>query len=86
MRLQLGIRARDIVIVKPGQGDTVARIDLFEPLGHETIVRAVIEPGGPDVTLVANPDEVPASGATVGLRFRRDRLHLFRTEDGRRVC
>jgi multiple sugar transport system ATP-binding protein len=86
MRLQLGIRARDILIVKAGQGDAVARIDLFEPLGHETIVRAVIESGGPDVTIVANADEIPTSGATVGLRFRRDRLHLFRTEDGGRVC
>jgi ABC-type sugar transport system ATPase subunit len=83
--LQLGIRARDIAIVKPGQGDAVARIDMFEPLGHETIVRAPIETGGPDVTIVVNADEVPAPGETVGLKFRRDRLHLFRTEDGRRV-
>ena len=86
VRLQVGIRARDIVIVRPGQGDAVARIDVFEPLGHETIVRAVIEAGGPEVTIVANADEIPAPGETVGLKFRRDRLHLFRMEDGSRVC
>jgi len=86
VRLQLGVRARDIVIVKPGQGDAVARIDLTEPLGHETIVRARIEPGGPDVTIVANADEVPTPGEMVGLKFRRDRLHLFRMEDGSRLC
>jgi multiple sugar transport system ATP-binding protein len=83
--LQLGIRARDVALVKPGHGDAVARIDLIEPLGHEAIVRARIEAGGPDVTIVANADEVPASGDSVGLSFRRDRLHLFRSDDGGRV-
>jgi multiple sugar transport system ATP-binding protein len=86
--LQLGIRARDVALVKPGHGDAVARIDLIEPLGHEAIVRARIEAGGPAVTIVtivANADEVPASGDSVGLNFRRDRLHLFRSDDGSRV-
>jgi multiple sugar transport system ATP-binding protein len=83
--VQLGIRARDVALVKPGHGDAVARIDLIEPLGHEAIVRARIEAGGPDVTIVANADEVPASGDSVGLSFRRDRLHLFRSDDGGRV-
>jgi hypothetical protein len=57
--LQLGIRARDVALVKPGYGDAVARIDLIEPLGHEAIVRARIEAGGSDVTIVANADEGP---------------------------
>ena len=83
--LHLGIRARDVALVKPGHGDAVARIELIEPLGHEAIVRARIDAGGPDVTIVANADEVPATGDSVGLNFRRDRLHLFRSDNGVRV-
>jgi multiple sugar transport system ATP-binding protein len=84
--LRLGIRARDVRLVRPGHGDAVARIELIEPLGHESVVRARIDDGGPDVTLVANADEVPASGEVVGLTFRRERLHLFRAGDGSRVA
>jgi ABC-type sugar transport system ATPase subunit len=84
--LRLGIRARDVCLVRPGHGDAVARIELIEPLGHESVVRARIDDGGPDVTLVANADEVPASGEVVGLTFRRERLHLFRAGDGSRVA
>jgi multiple sugar transport system ATP-binding protein len=83
--LLLGIRARDVLLVRPGHGDAVAQITLIEPLGHEAIVRTRITGGGPDLTIVANADEVPASGETVGLTFRRDRLHVFRADDGRRV-
>jgi multiple sugar transport system ATP-binding protein len=86
-RLLLGIRPRDIVLVEPGHGDTVAQIDLIEPLGHEAVVRARIDVGrrGPAVTIVASADEVRASSETVGLKFPRERLHLFRTDDRSRV-
>jgi ABC-type sugar transport system ATPase subunit len=84
--LLLGVRPRDVVLVEPGHGDAVAQINLIEPLGHETIVRARIGAGGPEISAVANADAVPALSETVGLRFRRDRLHLFKADDGRRVA
>jgi ABC-type sugar transport system ATPase subunit len=85
--LLLGIRPRDVVLVDPGHGDTVAQIDLVEPLGHETVVRARIDPGrrGPELTIVVSADALHAPSETVGLQFRRERLHLFRADDGRRV-
>jgi multiple sugar transport system ATP-binding protein len=83
--LLLGVRPRDVVLVEPGHGDAVAQINLLEPLGHETIVRARIEAGGPEFCVVASADAAPALSETVGLRFRRDRLHLFKEDDGRRV-
>ena len=43
-------------------------------------------PAGREVTIVVNADEVPALSETVGLRFRRDRLHLFKADDGERVA
>jgi multiple sugar transport system ATP-binding protein len=86
MPLLLGVRPRDVVLVEPGHGDAVAQINLIEPLGHEAVVRAGIDARGPEITTVANADAVPALSETVGLRFRRDRLHLFKPDDGERVA
>lgn len=88
MRLLLGIRPRDAELVRPGEGDLVARVDLYEPLGHEAVVhcRADDDGRGPEVTVVVRADE--ASGAhptVVGVRFRRDRLHVFDRDNGRRM-
>src|SRR5580704_13280655 len=87
LAMLLGIRPRDVALVDPGHGDALAQIDLIEPLGHETVVRARIEAGGagPEVTIVASADAVRPASGTVGLRFRRERLHLFRADDGRRM-
>jgi multiple sugar transport system ATP-binding protein len=86
-KLLLGVRPRDVVLVGPDDGDTVAQIDDVEPLGHETVFRARIDPGrsGREVTIVAGADEAGTPSGTVGLRFRRDRLHVFKADDGRRV-
>jgi multiple sugar transport system ATP-binding protein len=83
--LLLGIRPRDIVLVAAGQGDAMAQITLVEPLGHEAIVHARLDAGGPELTIVANADDVPASSEAVHLRVRRERLYLFRGDDGRRL-
>jgi multiple sugar transport system ATP-binding protein len=83
--LLLGIRPRDTAMVAAGEGDALAQITLVEPLGHEAIVHARLDAGGPQVSIVANLDEIPASSGTVHLRFRRERIHLFGADDGRRL-
>jgi multiple sugar transport system ATP-binding protein len=83
--LRLGIRPRDVVLVEAGQGDALAQINLIEPLGHETVVHARIDGHGPNVTSVVAADVKPATGETVGLRFRRDRFHFFRADDSKRL-
>ena len=83
--LLLGIRPRDVMLAGSDPGDLRAQISLIEPLGHETVVRANIDAGGPEITLVASADQVLPSSMTVRLRFRRERLHLFRADDGTRV-
>ncbi len=85
-RLLLGIRPRDVNLVEPGHADAAAHIALIERLGHESVVRVRIDGGGSEVTLVANADEVSASTETVGLRFRREGIHLFHADDGRRIA
>jgi multiple sugar transport system ATP-binding protein len=83
--LRLGIRPRDISLVNAADGDVPAQITLIEPLGHEAIVRTRLNAAGPDVTIVVNADDVSALSETVHLRFRRDRLHVFGADDGRRL-
>jgi multiple sugar transport system ATP-binding protein len=85
MPLLVGVRPRDIALVDPGHGDAAAEINLIEPLGHEAIVRARIDAGGPELTVVATADALPALSQRVGLRFRRDHLHVFKAHDGRRL-
>jgi multiple sugar transport system ATP-binding protein len=82
----LGVRPRDVLPVERSEADAVARIDLVEPLGHEVVVRGRMDEGrGPEVTIVVSSDHVPSVSDAIGLRFRRERLHLFRPDDGRRV-
>jgi len=83
--LLLGLRPRDITLVAPGQGDAVAQIDLIEPLGHEAVVHARIEGAGTEITLVAGVDQDLVPSTTIGLRFRREGIHLFRQDDGKRL-
>jgi ABC-type sugar transport system ATPase subunit len=87
-RLLLGARPRDVELVRPCEGDLVVRIDLIEALGHEAVVRARTDDGrGAEVTIVVEADRAPGTQpALVGLRFRRDRLHLFDRDDGRRMA
>jgi multiple sugar transport system ATP-binding protein len=84
-RLVLGIRPRDVSFVAADDADAIAEITLVEPIGHEAIVRARLAANGPDLTIVAPIDRAPRPFESVSVRFRRDRLYLFRTGDGRAV-
>jgi multiple sugar transport system ATP-binding protein len=76
----VGIRPEDLSVVATGTPDLEARADVVEPLGRETLLHVVVaSPGGAPVELRVLTAEsahvVP--GAHLGLRFRRDRIHLF---------
>lgn len=97
----LGIRPQDVELVEPDAADLVTTVEVVEPLGSEVLLHlARPEGGGPGgersgtAAAAAEPDEiralVPAERATrvedrVGLRLRRDRLHLFGAGDGGRI-
>jgi len=83
----VGIRPRDIAVVDRGDADVVARVDLVEPLGDEFVVRA--RPAGADelrLTVVVSADRTITVDDRVGLRFRRDRLHVFDAGDEHRLA
>jgi ABC-type sugar transport system ATPase subunit len=75
----LGVRPQDLEVVANGGADVTARVDVIEPLGSELIVHVEM-PGvrdGSTVRVVAPPDADVEVDRPAGLRFRRDRLHLF---------
>jgi ABC-type sugar transport system ATPase subunit len=78
----LGVRPQDIDLVS-FEADTGGRVEVIERLGASTLVHVRVDTHlvrvlGP-ADLAANVDEA------VGLRVRRDRLHVFDPDSGRRL-
>jgi ABC-type sugar transport system ATPase subunit len=73
--LIVGFRPHDAELVAPGGGDVDGRVDLVEALGRELLVQVAIEAGV--VRVLAPAEAAVRDGDAVGLRLRRDRLHLF---------
>jgi len=82
--LLLGIRPPDLDLVAPDGADARGRIELIEALGRDLLCHVAIAPSLPDLRVLAPADAEVREGDTVGLRLRRDRLHLF-DRDGRRL-
>ncbi len=84
--VQLGVRPQDIRVAEPGQADLMARVDVVELLGSEELVHLRLPDADDHVVRAIFPEETPVQeDETIGLRFRRDRLHFFATDDGRRL-
>lgn len=86
----LGVRPSDVDLVAPGDGDLAGAVDVVEPLGSEVLVHlrppegALSEEDG-ELRVLADPEDAPPVEERVGVRFRRDRLHLFDGASGRRL-
>lgn len=79
-----GIRPHDIEVV-PAQGaDETGRVEVCEPLGSTMLLHVRLHRRS-DVVLrvVVSPDTRAGVDAVVGVRLRRDRLHLFDAATGR---
>ena len=86
-RARLGIRPQDLEVVALEAADLVARVDVVEPLGSEVLAHLELGEGDQrrELTLVTTPEVELAERAPVGLRLRRDRLHLFDPASGDRL-
>ena len=82
----LGIRPHDIQLTAPDDADATAAVEIVEPLGpHATLHVRLAQQGGELVRVqVAAPVARPV-GSAVGLRFARERVHLFDRATGRRL-
>jgi multiple sugar transport system ATP-binding protein len=83
----LGVRPYDLHVVDPSHADVVARVEAVERLGHQQVIHAFLagKTGQTPVRIMAPAEPGFAPGDPVGIRFRRDRLHLFENETGRRL-
>ena len=74
------VRPEDILI---GNGQARATVRIVEPTGHESIV--LVRAGGVDFTVRLPGDARLSPGETIPLEFRRERIHVFDRETGRRL-
>src|SRR5262245_2701693 len=82
----LGVRPQDVRLGAAGAAAAAGRGEVGQPLGSELLVHLALT-GGEQAPVVA---VVPAEAAVrveqeVGLRFERDRLHLFDARDEARI-
>ncbi|HIP56630.1 MAG TPA: ABC transporter ATP-binding protein [Ignisphaera aggregans] len=78
----LGIRPEDIEIVEGGARHAEAVVLVVEPLGKDLIVTASL---GDDcvIKIATSPTKLLASGQSIGLRFRENRIHVFDKKTGK---
>jgi multiple sugar transport system ATP-binding protein len=79
----LGARPEHIDVVGESQADLVITVDLVEQLGGETYLYGSA-PGLPQVTMRQDGQAFYGRNERVGLRLKRDSLHLFHA-DGQAV-
>jgi len=82
----LGVRPHDIDLVPGGGGDGSGTVEIVEPLGPATVVHLRMDGAPQDlVRVVAAPDTRTSVGERCGFRLRRDRVHVFAGDTGRRM-
>ena len=83
----LGVRPHDIEVVGAADADQAGIIQILEPRGNEMLLHVRID--GPErrspVLVNVAADHPARADDRVGLRLRRDRLHLFERSTGRRL-
>ncbi|HET9983537.1 MAG TPA: ABC transporter ATP-binding protein [Longimicrobiales bacterium] len=84
-RAVLGVRPHDVELIGEAEADLTGEVAVIEPLGAEQIVHVRVADLGETVRVVAPAERRIAPDEPVGLRLRRDRLHLFDAETGARL-
>ena len=82
----LGVRPQDLEIAGPDAMDAAGRVDVVEPLGSLVLLHVRVDGLAAEPLRVLAPRERGVSADDrLGLRFRRDRLHLFDGTTGARL-
>jgi multiple sugar transport system ATP-binding protein len=82
--LRWGIRPHELEIVRAGEGDLDARVELLEPLGAAVLVHAET-PVGACLRALAPAASALRPAEPIGLRLPRTGLHWFDAESGQRL-
>lgn len=75
----LGVRPRDLELIPPSAGEFRGRVDFVERPGGECLVHLTVDERDDQhtVVVVCAPERAGATNDIVGVRIRRDRLHVF---------
>jgi multiple sugar transport system ATP-binding protein len=81
-----GVRPHDIDLVSGAEADARGQVAVVEPLGAATLIHVRCQAPSVDlVRIVVGSDARLAVDDEVGFRLRRDRVHLFDAQTGRRL-
>ncbi|MGD8868950.1 MAG: sn-glycerol-3-phosphate ABC transporter ATP-binding protein UgpC [Gemmatimonadales bacterium] len=81
----LGVRPQDIQISATAAADVTGTIDVVELLGSELLLHLHLGDEADSIRVIVPESAAVAEDQAVGLRFRRDRLHLFDAQRGARL-
>ncbi|MCJ7874352.1 sn-glycerol-3-phosphate ABC transporter ATP-binding protein UgpC [Phaeobacter sp. J2-8] len=82
-KVHLGARPEAISPSDTDAADVTATVEVFEPLGSDTMVSVRI--AGAMAVVRLSPETPVARGMSLPLRFDRSKLHLFDAETGNRI-
>src|SRR5262245_30811754 len=85
--VRLGVRPQDVQVAEPTSADAKGRVDVIQPLGSDMVVYLKLSGGSEEMplTVVVPADLRVGVDDPIGVRFPRDRLHLFDTKGGGRL-
>ncbi|MDO8881650.1 ABC transporter ATP-binding protein [Pseudotabrizicola sp.] len=81
--VRLGARPEAIMLTSAEQADLTTRVEVFEPLGSDTMVSCKI--AGTMAVVRLSPEVPVARGMDLHLRFDRRKLHVFDAKTGNRI-
>ena len=76
-RITFGIRPEHVSIASSEDADLSARVEIVEELGAESLIYFQTEGSNEPLTMRTSSEVHPKPGDRVGLRFDRERIHLF---------
>ena len=83
-RVVLGVRPQHLEVVADGEGTIRAEVAVVEPMGNEQIVYTTLS-GGERLVAVAPPEPPIKPGTMVSMKVKRDAVHIFDGESGKRL-
>lgn len=81
--VHLGARPEALLACASENADLNTKVDVFEPLGSDTMVSACV--AGAMTIIRLSPETPVARGMNLSLRFERKKLHLFNAKTGDRI-
>ncbi|BBI54494.1 ABC transporter ATP-binding protein [Vreelandella olivaria] len=82
-KINVGVRPEDLRLASPEQGLIKPVVDVYEPLGSDTI--AICRFGDSELSARLAPNVVLASGQEITLDYDKAKLHYFDSETGQRL-